>query len=215
MKVFVFLIIFRVISIPETYNFGEIEEGEVVTAYFWLKNSYNDTIKIREVRPSCGCTYSSSSSNFISPNDSVQFTITFNSEGFSGRVSQYVKINYEGVESGIIYLKMEGTVVKNYLNPEELSRYYVTIIDLRSKEDYLKAHLVGAVWIDKKTFKESFKKLKIPYNVLIVFISNDPKDKELLKYIRREGYGNSYMLRGGFENWKKKMRETLIYREED
>lgn len=196
---------------PEVYNYGQVEEGDTVRAIFWLKNpSSTDTVVIKSIRPSCGCTYTTYSSGKILPGDSLILEAVFNTKGYSGEVTEYVKISLLSPEKKEIYLTLKGTVNKRSIDPEALQRYYVLIFDLRERRKYDREHLVGSIWIQKDRFDEEFKKLRVPKGTMIVLISDSQKDKEILEYLRKEGFGNSYMLRDGFEGWKRVMKFTLV-----
>uniref|UniRef100_A0A7V3ZYY8 DUF1573 domain-containing protein n=1 Tax=candidate division WOR-3 bacterium TaxID=2052148 RepID=A0A7V3ZYY8_UNCW3 len=207
--------IISLVSIPEWYDFGKVEEGEVVSAIFWLKNNTNDTIKIVSIKPSCGCTYALQSSNVVKPGDSTAVDVKFNTKGYLGEVVQLVKVKYEGKNSGELYLKLKGEVIKSTLTPNELIRYMIVLIDVRDKSEFDKEHLVGSIWIDRNRFLSSVKALKIPQNTLIVLVTNEEEDKQFLELLKKEGYGNSYILKGGLPNWKRIMRETLVKKGED
>ena len=207
--------IISLVTIPEWYDFGKVEEGEVVSAIFWLKNNTNDTIKIVSIRPSCGCTYALQSSSVVKPGDSTAVDVKFNTKGYLGEVVQLVKVKYEGKNSGELYLKLKGEVIKSTLTPNELIRYMIVLIDIRDKSEFDKEHLVGSIWIDRNRFLSSVKALKIPQNTLIVLVTNEEEDKQFLELLKKEGYGNSYILKGGLPNWKRIMRETLVKKGED
>lgn len=200
---------------PEWGNFGKVEEGEVVSARFWLKNNTNDTIKIVSIKPSCGCTYALQSSNVVKPGDSTAVDVEFNTKGYSGEVMQLVRVKYEGKNSGELYLKLKGEVIKSTLAPDELIRYMSVLIDIRDKSEFDKEHLIGSIWVDKNRFLSTVKALKIPRNTLIVLVTNDEGDRRFLELLRKEGYGNSYILKGGIPNWKRKMGETLVKKGEN
>jgi len=196
---------------PEVYDFREVEEGEVVSAIFWLKNiSQEDTVKIKSIRASCGCTYTTYSSEYILPGDSIMIRASLNTKGRSGEVSEYIKITTFSKQDPEIYLTLRGKVLKMCLDPEALQGYYTVILDVRSKESYEREHLVGSVWLSKDDFESQIKSMRVPKNILLIIVADSDKDRDVLSWLRKEGYGNSYMLRGGFKNWKRVMKYTLV-----
>lgn len=207
---FLILLFFSLIPIPEWFNFGRVEEGELVSAKFWLKNESKDTVTILSIRPSCGCTYALQASNLVNPGDSIAVDVQFNTKGYSGDVVQFVKVKYDGNSGGEIYLKLKGEVVKSTLSPDELMRYMIVLIDVRDKVQFEKEHLVGSVWVDKGKFTSSIKNLKIPKNTLVVLVTDREDDRRFLDSLKNLGYSNSYILRGGVSNWKNIMKETLV-----
>jgi len=139
---FLIVLFFSLIPTPEWFNFGRVEEGELVSARFWLKNESKDTVRILSIRPSCGCTYALQASNLVDPGDSIAVDVQFNTKGYSGDVVQFVKVKYDGNGGGEIYLKLKGEVVKSTLSPDELMRYMIVLIDVRDKVQFEKEHLV-------------------------------------------------------------------------
>lgn len=69
-----------------TYDFGNIYRGQTVTHVFTLKNEGSDTLVISNVTSSCGCTAALTSLNRVPPRSKTELKVTFNSEGFSGKV---------------------------------------------------------------------------------------------------------------------------------
>ncbi|MBL7959072.1 DUF1573 domain-containing protein [bacterium] len=68
----------------EEFNFGKIKEGELVEHVFTFTNIGNDTLKIAQVRASCGCTATLLSANRIPPRGMGEIKTTFNSKGRFG-----------------------------------------------------------------------------------------------------------------------------------
>lgn len=197
---------------PGTYTFPEVEEGEIVTTTFTIINDEEDTLFVKSIKPSCGCTYTSYISGPIPPGDSVQIEVSFNTKGYSGEVVQSVKVNFTNGRTA--YLELKGRVIKTTLSPDELSRYYLLILDIRDKASYDLEHLAGSIWVDKEKFQDSFNKMHVSKNTLIVIVGDESKDREILKWLKKEGYGNSYFLKGGIENWKRFMRKTYLISEQ-
>jgi hypothetical protein len=66
------------------YNFDTIPSGRKVKIEFPIYNTGNSDLIIRSVKPTCGCTAVIPLKNIISPGDSTQIMVEFNSLGFTG-----------------------------------------------------------------------------------------------------------------------------------
>ncbi len=74
------------LEVPESvYDFGTLDEGKIYTHDFVLKNTGTDTLEIRSVRTSCGCTATLLKDTRIAPGDSQMLHVSFNSAGYGGR----------------------------------------------------------------------------------------------------------------------------------
>ena len=74
------------------WDFGFIPRGAKVTHNFLLKNVGNDTLKITNVRKSCGCTAAPLRKTVLPPGDTTMLEVTFNSGSYQGQVSKAVYV---------------------------------------------------------------------------------------------------------------------------
>jgi hypothetical protein len=83
------------IDIPEgaKFSLGKIYRGEVAERTLTLKNTGSDTLRVRRVDASCGCTGTLVSSQQIPAGTSGTLHISFNSKNFSGPVHKTVTIS--------------------------------------------------------------------------------------------------------------------------
>jgi hypothetical protein len=75
-----------------TFDFGDIYRGQKATHFFTIKNAGNDTLLIKNVSASCGCTAAMTSKNVVPPKSTSTLDVTFNSEGYGSRVQKTVTI---------------------------------------------------------------------------------------------------------------------------
>ena len=75
-----------------TYEFGTINEGELVKADFVITNTGKSPLNIRETKANCGCTVSKLNKNTLAPGESSKISVTFNSKGRRGRQNKMVTI---------------------------------------------------------------------------------------------------------------------------
>jgi len=75
-----------------SFDFGNIYRGQKVTHLFTIKNSGKDTLVIRDVSASCGCTAAMTSQSVIPPASTAKLSVTFNSEGYGGQTHKTVTV---------------------------------------------------------------------------------------------------------------------------
>jgi hypothetical protein len=75
-----------------TFDFGDIYRGQKATHLFTIMNAGNDTLLIKNVSASCGCTAAMASKNVVPPKSTSKLDVSFNSEGYGGRVHKTVTV---------------------------------------------------------------------------------------------------------------------------
>lgn len=94
----------------DTFNFGSIEQGELVTYQFKFTNTGNEPLIVTEVHTSCSCLVGSCSSEPIPPHKSGVVMITFNSVGKIGSQNKTVTISSNASNSAVKILWVQGNV---------------------------------------------------------------------------------------------------------
>jgi hypothetical protein len=105
-----------------SYDFGLIDEGKPVNHVFEFTNTGTDTLIIKEVHPTCGCTVAGDYDKEVKPRQTGKLPVTFKTAGNDGPVSKtiIVKTNVRGNPD--VTLALNGTVrVAINLNPKVLS----------------------------------------------------------------------------------------------
>ena len=82
----------RLVFEKEMYNFGEIEEGDIVGKFIHFKNEGNCALAIKSVDGSCDCLEFRYSDNPVMPDSKGKIEVIFNSEGFHGRQVKFLKV---------------------------------------------------------------------------------------------------------------------------
>jgi hypothetical protein len=77
----------------DSIDFGKIKQGEALTHIFVFHNVGEDTLKIKRVQSSCGCTAALVSKREIAPGEKGEVRVTFNSRGFRGKVNKYIYVD--------------------------------------------------------------------------------------------------------------------------
>jgi Protein of unknown function (DUF1573) len=74
------------------FNFGKVYKGNKVEHVFKLENQGNDTLDIKKVKPSCGCTAAILSNNTILPGNTGEIKATFNTGSYRGKVKKTIAV---------------------------------------------------------------------------------------------------------------------------
>lgn len=91
----------------ETYNFGQIEQGDIVDHTFHFQNVGTEPLMIENIKVTCGCTTPSYSKVAIEPGGNGEVQAKFNSTGKMGAQMKSLTIYYGADMPKIIYLKGE------------------------------------------------------------------------------------------------------------
>lgn len=98
------------IQFAETsYDFGTAAQNTAVKHLFKFKNVGTDTLKITQVKTSCGCT-AAESSKIIAPQKDGQIEVTYNTGSNVGKVSKTVYVFSNDVESPQRSVSIHGVV---------------------------------------------------------------------------------------------------------
>ncbi len=93
----------------ESHNFGAIKEGIVAEFTFKFKNTGDQPLILKDVRPSCGCTTPEWSKEPVQPGKTGLIVVKFNSAGRPGKFNKSITITSNIPEDTKI-LFISGTV---------------------------------------------------------------------------------------------------------
>jgi len=91
------------------FQFGTVNEGDVVEAKFVVINSGKTDLIITKVQPSCGCTVPEWPRTAIKPGESGEILAKFNTAGKPNRQSKTLTL-YTNTAKGREILKLTGSV---------------------------------------------------------------------------------------------------------
>jgi len=94
-----------------SFDFGDIKQGETVSHTFVLTNSGGDLLKITNVQASCGCTAAVPEKSELAPGESTNLPVKFNSTGRQGLQKKTVKISTNDPTSPEMTVTISGNVV--------------------------------------------------------------------------------------------------------
>ncbi len=99
------------------YDFGTVEQGTIVKHSFIITNTGGDVLKINHVNASCGCTAAKPDKSELSPGESTNINVQFNTNGRKGKQRKSVYVNTNDPENGKLELKIYGVIVKSEAEP--------------------------------------------------------------------------------------------------
>jgi hypothetical protein len=76
----------------DTYDFGKIQQGEVVSYRFVFTNLGQSPLIVTNATATCGCTVPEWPKTPVLPGDTASIAVTFNSAGKSGLQDKQIKI---------------------------------------------------------------------------------------------------------------------------
>ncbi|HEY4148194.1 MAG TPA: DUF1573 domain-containing protein [Chitinophagaceae bacterium] len=100
----------EILTLKETaWDFGQIQQGRPVTHDFMITNTGSDSLKLDDVRASCGCTTPEWKREAIPPNSTTRIKVGYNAYA-EGPFEKTVTILYKGGQTKLIIIK--GQVYK-------------------------------------------------------------------------------------------------------
>ena len=117
------------ISIADaTFKFGKIPQRATVNHTFWLKSNGDETLRITEIVPGCGCTRAPLADSVLAPGDSAALVIQFDSKSYRGFVSKkpYLITN---IGEDRIYLQIHSEIMPEpeLMQPVKLKPYILDV----------------------------------------------------------------------------------------
>ncbi|GAB4129719.1 MAG: DUF1573 domain-containing protein [Ignavibacteriales bacterium] len=82
----------KISAVEPKYDFGEITEGQRVSHEFVVKNEGDETLEIRKINASCGCTAAQPDKDRLAPGESTKIKVFFDSSNRQGKQVKYVYV---------------------------------------------------------------------------------------------------------------------------
>ncbi len=92
-------------------DFGELESGKVVDMEYKFKNSGDETLIIKNISSSCGCTVTKVEKKEYQPGEEGTIPVKFFSRGYNGKVTKTITVATNDPENVYTRLKIMGNVV--------------------------------------------------------------------------------------------------------
>lgn len=80
----------RAVFKSTAHDFGKIKQGDVVTHEFTFRNEGGAPLVVERIDTTCGCTAALASEKTIAPGKEGRIKTTFDTRGYSGRMTRYL-----------------------------------------------------------------------------------------------------------------------------
>jgi hypothetical protein len=87
----------------QSFDFGDITQGDVVKHTFKFKNTGSDTLRLSNVTTTCGCTTPKWTKEAIAPGDSGEILASFNSTGKIGLQNKVITVMSNASNSQAVF----------------------------------------------------------------------------------------------------------------
>jgi len=133
MRKLIILFLFAVISInaqlqnpkifipSDTFDFGDIPEGQTIIHNFIIVNTGGDVLKLGQVISSCGCTAAEPEKKELNPGESTTLRVEFNSIGRSGKQNRQISLSSNDPVNPRVKFVISGNVLDQKIFSEKAS----------------------------------------------------------------------------------------------
>lgn len=97
---------------PYTWDFGKVNQGEVLHHVFVLRNKTGKTLNIKQVGTSCGCTVSKAAKKVLLPEESTEIEVAFKTKNYLGPVKQFVYVLTDDIDNSILKFTIKAEIIK-------------------------------------------------------------------------------------------------------
>ena len=95
------------------FNFGQIYKGQKVEHIYKFENRGNDILKIKKVKPSCGCTAVILTNKTIPPGETGEIKTTFNSGTYRGNIKKSITVSSNDPNTPNHRLTISGQIIED------------------------------------------------------------------------------------------------------
>ena len=110
-----------------SHDFGQLKQGDVVSHDFVFKNEGGAPLVVEKVETTCGCTAALVSEKKIAPGKDGRIKATFDTRGYSGRLSRYLYVVSNDAENPRRELSVSADIQVPPSARIDLDRYNVDI----------------------------------------------------------------------------------------
>ncbi len=104
------------------YDFGTTYKGNKVEHVYKFENRGKETLEIKKVKPSCGCTATVLSNKTILPGETGEIKTTFNTVSYNGRVRKTIAVLSNDPDTPSYKLSIGGEVIEEIsVNPKNIN----------------------------------------------------------------------------------------------
>ncbi len=100
----------KIVFKEDNHDFGKVKQGATLTYEFVFKNDGDDTLTIKNVETSCGCTAALVSSKRIEPGKTGKIKVSLDTKGYGGEIVKFVYVESDDPVQPKIQLKVTAAV---------------------------------------------------------------------------------------------------------
>lgn len=204
----------KIVVDEPVFDFGEVKEGTVITHTFVIRNEGTDPLVFtRKPYTSCGCTVAALPKEVLMPGEALELAATFDSSGFGGRhVRKEIHVFTNDPQNPRLVLALVGYV--RPAEPHERSAWYLKyalylLVDVRSPEEFARAHLLGAINIP---FAELAQRIGEFSPQVLIFLYDNTGESALqaAAMLVQRRYRFARALAGGLVEWQSRYGNLFI-----
>ncbi len=117
----------RAVFKATAHDFGQLKQGDVVSHEFVFKNDGGAPLVVEKVETTCGCTAALVSEKKIAPGKEGRIKATFDTRGYSGRLSRYLYVVSNDAENPRRELSVSADIQVPPSARIDIDRYNVEI----------------------------------------------------------------------------------------
>jgi hypothetical protein len=102
----------RIAVEPATFDFGQALQNKTLTKDFVLRNLGDESLRIEDVRTTCGCTAALPTDRVVPPGGQTRLQVSLQTRTSEGRLEKSVNIRSNDPTHSVIEIRLNVTVVK-------------------------------------------------------------------------------------------------------
>lgn len=102
----------RLEFLEDGHDFGNVQEGKIVEHIFNFINTGSDTLIIKDVSSSCGCTAAITTQNKIAPKEKGSIRVSFDTQGRMGQQTKIVYVTSNDIDKPSKTLMIKANIVR-------------------------------------------------------------------------------------------------------
>jgi hypothetical protein len=102
----------KAVAAETTFNFGQLDEYEIATHVFIIKNQGDQPLEIKRVKTNCACTAAKAKSKIVEPGQQTVIEVQFDAGERAGEQKRPITVETNDAATPVIQLYMVGAVIE-------------------------------------------------------------------------------------------------------
>jgi hypothetical protein len=102
----------RIVVEPASFDFGQALQNKTLTKDFVLRNLGDESLRIEDVKTTCGCTAALPNERVVPPGGQTRLQVSLQTRTAEGRLERSVNIRSNDPTRNVLEVKLSVTVVK-------------------------------------------------------------------------------------------------------